>query len=84
METYLTVCELAGVLKLQEQTIRRYIAKREIPYCKIKRAVRFRPSQIEKWIDEGGLEAAEKSEKKHEKDLFLEKQENEKEKGVEV
>ena len=62
METYLTVTELAAALKLQEQTIRRYILKRTIPYCKIKRAVRFRPSQIEKWIDEGGLEAAQESE----------------------
>jgi excisionase family DNA binding protein len=66
METYLTVTELAAALKLQEQTIRRYILRRAIPYCKIKRAVRFRPSQIEKWIDGGGLEAAQKSEQEKE------------------
>ena len=84
MEAYLTVCELAGVLKLQEQTIRRYIARREIPFCKIKRAVRFRPSQIEKWIDEGGLEAAQTGGKNREKDLFSEKQETGGEKDVQV
>jgi excisionase family DNA binding protein len=67
MDAYLTVSELAELLKMQEQTIRRWILKREIPYCKIKRAVRFRPSEIEKWVDEGGLEAAQKNEKKRKK-----------------
>ncbi|MDR0473631.1 MAG: helix-turn-helix domain-containing protein [Treponema sp.] len=83
METYLTVSELAAALKLREQTIRRYIVRRAIPYCKILRAVRFRPSEIEKWIDGGGLEAARKSEMKHEKDLFPEENRTE-EGGAEV
>jgi excisionase family DNA binding protein len=51
METYLTVMELAEYLKLSEQTIRRWILKREIPFCKIKNAIRFRLSEIEAWID---------------------------------
>ena len=51
METYLTIEELAGYLKLAEQTIRRWVHDREIPYCKIRRSIRFRVSEIENWID---------------------------------
>jgi excisionase family DNA binding protein len=50
METYLTVEELAEYLKLNKQTIRRWISKQEIPFCKVKNAVRFRLSEIEEWI----------------------------------
>jgi excisionase family DNA binding protein len=55
METYLTIDELAEYLKLAEQTIRRWVLNREIPYHKIKKVIRFRVSEIEKWIDKGGL-----------------------------
>jgi excisionase family DNA binding protein len=58
METYLTIEELAGYLKLAEQTIRRWILNWEIPFHKIKKVIRFRLSEIEKWIDNGGLELA--------------------------
>jgi excisionase family DNA binding protein len=54
METYLTIEGLAGHLKLSEQTIRRYVLNREIPYHKIKKVIRFRLSEIETWIDRGG------------------------------
>jgi len=54
METYLTIEELADYLRLAEQTIRRWVLNHEIPYHKIKRVIRFRISEIEKWIDEGG------------------------------
>jgi excisionase family DNA binding protein len=53
MEVYLTVEELAVMLKLSEQTIRRYVLNRIIPFRKIKTAVRFRLSEIEKWISGG-------------------------------
>ena len=53
METYLTIEELADYLKLAEQTIRRWVLNREIPYHKIKKVIRFRVSEIEKWIDKG-------------------------------
>jgi len=58
MEILLTVKELAAALKLTEQTIQRYILRNEIPYRKIMRAVRFRPSEVNRWIDNGGLDAA--------------------------
>jgi excisionase family DNA binding protein len=53
MEVYLTIEELAAMLKLAEQTIRRYVLNRVIPYHKIRTAIRFRLSEIEKWIDGG-------------------------------
>ena len=51
METYLTVDEVAAALKLSVQTIRRYVLKREIPFHKINRAVRFKASEIEWWVE---------------------------------
>ena len=53
METYLTVQELAGHLKLGKQSIRRWVYNREIPYHKIKKVIRFRLSEIENWVDNG-------------------------------
>ena len=54
----MTIEELAGYLKIAEQTIRRWVLNREIPFCKIHKAVRFRLSEIEKWIDGGGVNTA--------------------------
>jgi excisionase family DNA binding protein len=56
METYMTIAELAEYIKLSEQTVRRYVLNRTVPYHKIQKAVRFRVTEIEKWIDGGGLE----------------------------
>jgi len=53
MEIYLTIEELAVMLKLSEQTIRRYVLNKTIPFRKIRKSVRFRLSEIEKWIDGG-------------------------------
>jgi excisionase family DNA binding protein len=56
METYFTIAELAEYIKLSEQTFRRYVLNKTVPYRKIHKAVRFRVSEIEKWIDGGGLD----------------------------
>ena len=58
METYLTIEELAHYLKVAEQTIRRWVLNREIPFCKIKKVIRFRLSEIEKWVDNRGEKEA--------------------------
>jgi excisionase family DNA binding protein len=58
MEPYLTIREVAGILRLSEQTIQRYVLKREIPYLKIKKVIRFRPADIEAWAEKGGLAQA--------------------------
>jgi excisionase family DNA binding protein len=57
----LTIAELADYIKLSEQTVRRYVLNRTVPYHKIHKAVRFRVSEIEKWIDGGGLDGAAKA-----------------------
>ena len=72
MEALLTVKDLTGILQVTEQTIQRYILAKEIPYCKIKRMVRFRPSEIEKWIDNGGLNKKLDENADSEADLFAE------------
>jgi len=55
MEIYLTIEGLAKYLQLAEQTIRRWVLNREISYHKIKKVIRFRVSEIEKWVDNGGI-----------------------------
>ena len=72
METYFTIAELAEYIKLSEQTVRRYVLNKTVPYHKIQKVVRFRVSEIEKWIDGGGLEGAVKAgpEDERQSDLF--------------
>jgi excisionase family DNA binding protein len=70
MEAYLTIRELAGILRLSEQTIQRYVLNREIPYLKIKKVIRFRPADIERWAERGGLKETVKQNKTLEGDLF--------------
>ena len=72
METYLTIEEVAEYLKLAEQTIRRWVLNREIPFHKIKKVIRFRVSEIEKWIDENGWKLTTEDSETSEGDLFPE------------
>jgi len=58
LEVYLTIEELADYLKLAVQTVRRWVMKREIPFHKVKSVIRFRLSEIEKWVDNGGVNIA--------------------------
>ena len=51
MEPYLTVKEVAVLVKLSVQTIRRYTMKKEIPFHKINRAVRYKKPEIELWVE---------------------------------
>ena len=65
MENYLTAKDVAGMVQLSEQTIRRYVMLKQIPYYKIIRAVRFKPSEIQNWIEEReAAQAKQKSGKK--------------------
>ena len=64
MDVYLTADEVASLLKLSLQTIRRYTMNREIPFHKINRAVRYKKSEIELWVEKGeGARANGKNEK---------------------
>ena len=51
MDTYLTANEVALLVKLSLQTIRRYTMNKEIPFHKISRAVRYKQSEIEQWVE---------------------------------
>ena len=53
MEQLLNVKELAEHLKCTEQTVRRYVMKKKIPYRKIDRMVRFWPSEFKEWVNSG-------------------------------
>ena len=59
METYLTADEVAVLLRLSVQTIRRYTMKKEIPFHKINRAVRYKKSEIELWVEKREASSAE-------------------------
>ena len=58
METYLTANEVAELVKLSLQTIRRYTMNKEIPFHKINRAVRYKKSEIEQWVENRKAEKA--------------------------
>ena len=70
MDTYLTVREVAELVKLTVQTIRRYTMNREIPFHKINRAVRYKKSEIEQWVENREAEKVKKHSKHIEGGLF--------------
>jgi len=51
MVTMLKVNDVAAMVQVSVGTIYRYVEKNEIPFTKIKRAVRFMPSDIQEWLD---------------------------------
>ena len=51
METFWKAEDVAAAVKVSVQTIYRYVAQGTIPFHKFSRAVRFRPSEIEKWLE---------------------------------
>jgi excisionase family DNA binding protein len=51
LEQLLNVKEVAAYLKCTEQTVRRYVMAKKIPFRKIDRMVRFWPSEIKEWVD---------------------------------
>ena len=62
--------ELAEYLRLTVQTIQRWVINRELPYHKIKKVIRFRVSEIEKWISEGGWKRPDEKPAESETSLF--------------
>jgi excisionase family DNA binding protein len=70
VETYLTIEEVAACLKLANQTIRKYVHNKSIPYRKVQKSVRFRLSEIEAWINAGGRYCPDFSVVDRQSDLF--------------
>jgi excisionase family DNA binding protein len=66
----LTVKDVAGYLRLSEQTIQRYVLSREIPFHKVKKVIRFRLAEIERWVDAGGGKCAAREGEEQGGDLF--------------
>ena len=54
METYLSIEGLAKYLGVAEKTIRKWVLNDDIPYRKIMKVIRFRLSEIERWIETSG------------------------------
>jgi excisionase family DNA binding protein len=69
-ETYMTIEEVADYLKLAKQIIRKFVLHKSIPYRKVQKSVRFRLSEIEQWIDHGGMICPRCGADEREGDLF--------------
>jgi excisionase family DNA binding protein len=50
MGELLTVAEAAGLLRLKPSTLRAWILRRKLPYCKVGRLVRIRRADVEALI----------------------------------
>jgi len=52
-DSFLTVAEVAGLLKLNQQTVRNWIDQGSLPAVRVGRRVRIRRSDLERILDEG-------------------------------
>ena len=51
METLMTILDVAEKTRLSQSAIRKHVFNRTIPFIKIGAAIRFRPSDIDGWIN---------------------------------
>ena len=54
-EEFLTVAEVAELLKLNQQTVRNWIDQGSLPALKVGRRVRIRRSDLERVLDDGAM-----------------------------
>ncbi|WP_043922734.1 helix-turn-helix domain-containing protein [Leadbettera azotonutricia] len=54
VEQLLDINDVAKLTKLSVAAIRKYVFLHQIPFHKIFKAIRFRPSEIDVWINTGG------------------------------
>lgn len=54
MEPLLKYPDAAKVLHCSKSKLEKMVMAREIPYVKIGKLVRFRPSELEQWLDRRG------------------------------
>lgn len=52
-DSFLTVAEVAGLLKLNQQTVRNWIDQGSLPAVRVGRSVRIRRSDLERLLDDG-------------------------------
>ena len=53
MEKLLDVKQVSELLAVRESTLRAWVFQRKIPFIRVGRLVRFRPSVLEKWLQTG-------------------------------
>ena len=83
METYLTADEVAVMVRMTVQTIRRYTMRNKIPFHKINRAVRYKKTEIEQWLEKREQEKAKaKKEEPQDGGLFSETETEAKHEGL--
>jgi excisionase family DNA binding protein len=51
METYMTAKDVAAFIKLSLTSVRRLTMRKEIPFYKINRSVRYKLNEIETWLE---------------------------------
>jgi excisionase family DNA binding protein len=56
-DTFLTVAEVAEMLKLNQQTVRNWIDQGSLPALRVGRRVRIRRSDLERLLEEGSTAA---------------------------
>lgn len=49
-----TVTDTANFLKVSKKTVYDWVHKRQIPFIKVRRLLRFKPEEIAKWLHTGG------------------------------
>jgi hypothetical protein len=52
IETLLTYDDVSELTKIKVGTLRKYVLRDSIPYCKLNGFVRFRPLELRKWLDD--------------------------------
>ncbi len=67
MEKLMMIQEVAEVTQLKLATIRKYISLEKIPFVRLGKSIRFRPSEIEAWIEGGSRPSNEKKEEPDER-----------------
>ena len=55
-EKLLNVLGLSDLIGVKKPTIRKWVHERRIPFIKVGRCVRFRPSSIEEWLKRSSFE----------------------------
>jgi predicted DNA-binding transcriptional regulator AlpA len=54
MEPLLDINDVEQITKIKKATLRRYVLLKQIPYHKVIKAIRFRASEIEAWVNNNG------------------------------
>jgi excisionase family DNA binding protein len=57
MKPLLDIDQCSDLVNLKKSTLYKKVCKREIPFVKINGSLRFRPEEIEEWIEEKSVEA---------------------------